>query len=51
MRFLGGIEVQLNGEPITTLEYDKVRALLAYLALEPERPHHRCATIYERVRP
>jgi DNA-binding SARP family transcriptional activator/predicted ATPase len=41
MRFLGGYQVQLDGEPVTALKYDKVRALLAYLAVEAERPHRR----------
>ncbi len=30
-----------DSTPATGFEYDKVRALLAYLALEPERPHRR----------
>ena len=45
MRFLGGCQVELAGEPVTTLEYDKVRALLAYLALEADRPHRREALV------
>jgi predicted ATPase len=46
MRFLGGYQVQLDGEPVVTaLEYDKVRALLAYLALEADRAHRREALV------
>jgi DNA-binding SARP family transcriptional activator/predicted ATPase len=45
MRFLGGYQVQLDGEPVTTLEYDKVRALLAYLAMEADRPRRREALV------
>jgi predicted ATPase/DNA-binding SARP family transcriptional activator/class 3 adenylate cyclase len=38
---LGGLAVDADGERIADLHYGKVRALLAYLALEPERPHRR----------
>jgi predicted ATPase/DNA-binding SARP family transcriptional activator len=41
MWFLGGFRASLDGEPVRGLEYDKVRALLAYLSLEPDRPHRR----------
>ena len=41
MWFLGGFRISLDGEPVAALAYDKVRALLAYLALERERPHRR----------
>ncbi|MBN1640922.1 MAG: tetratricopeptide repeat protein [Anaerolineae bacterium] len=41
MRFLGGYQVCVDGEPVTGLRYDKVRALLAYLAMEADRPHRR----------
>ena len=37
----GTFEVVLAGQPITSFEYDKVRALLAYLAVEQDRPHRR----------
>jgi predicted ATPase/DNA-binding SARP family transcriptional activator len=37
----GTFEVALAGEPVTTFEYDKVRALLTYLAVESDRPHRR----------
>jgi hypothetical protein len=33
--------VTLDGEPATAFESDKVRALLAYLAVEADRPHRR----------
>jgi WD40 repeat protein/DNA-binding SARP family transcriptional activator len=38
---LGSFQVTLDGEPVTGFESDKVRALLAYLALEADRPHRR----------
>jgi predicted ATPase/DNA-binding SARP family transcriptional activator len=38
---LGSLQVLLDGTPVTTLESDKVRALLAYLAVEADRPHRR----------
>jgi adenylate cyclase len=38
---LGPIEVTLDGEPLTGLRSDKVRALLAYLAIEAQGPHRR----------
>lgn len=38
---LGSFRVSLDGEPITDFESDKVRALLAYLAVECDRPHRR----------
>jgi DNA-binding SARP family transcriptional activator/predicted ATPase len=41
LSLLGTFEVILAGQPITTFEYDKVRALLAYLAVEADRPHRR----------
>jgi len=31
----------LDGDPVTAFESDKVRALLAYLAVESDRPHRR----------
>ncbi len=36
--FLGD-QVLVTGEPIDTFEFDKVRALLAYLAIEAGQPH------------
>ncbi|MGE5378614.1 MAG: AfsR/SARP family transcriptional regulator [Bacteroidota bacterium] len=41
--FLGGFEVTLDGEPVTAFRTDKVRALLAFLALESHRAHRRSA--------
>jgi predicted ATPase/DNA-binding SARP family transcriptional activator len=41
LSFLGPFQVRLDGVPITGFEADKVRALLAYLAVESSRPHRR----------
>ncbi|HUM67491.1 MAG TPA: BTAD domain-containing putative transcriptional regulator [Chloroflexota bacterium] len=41
LSLLGSWQATLNGEPITAFESDKVRALLAYLAVESDRPHRR----------
>ena len=41
VRTLGPFQVLLDGEPVTGFDSDKVRALLAYLALEADRPHRR----------
>ena len=41
IRLLGSFQVALGSEPIETFKSDKVRALLAYLAVESERPHRR----------
>lgn len=38
---LGPFQVTLDGTPVTAFESDKVRALLAYLAVEADRPHSR----------
>jgi DNA-binding SARP family transcriptional activator/predicted ATPase len=38
---LGPFEVALDGAPVSSFESDKVRALLAYLAVEADRPHRR----------
>ncbi len=38
---LGPLQVTLDGQPVTAFESDKVRALLAYLAVEADRPHRR----------
>lgn len=40
-RFLGSFQVSLDGKAVTGFESDKVRALLAYLAIEAGRPHRR----------
>ncbi len=37
----GTFEVALDEKQITAFEYDKVRALLTYLAVESDRPHRR----------
>jgi len=41
LALLGSFTITLDGEPVTRLESDKVRALLARLALEPERAFRR----------
>ncbi len=41
IRLLGPFQVTLDSNPITRFGYDKVRALLAYLAVEAEFPHRR----------
>jgi predicted ATPase/DNA-binding SARP family transcriptional activator len=41
IRLLGSFQVTLDGEPVTGFESDKVRALLAYLAIETGQPHRR----------
>ncbi len=38
---LGPFQVKRSEEPVTHFATDKVRALLAYLALSPDRPHRR----------
>jgi len=38
---LGPIQVTLDGQPITGFKSNKVRALLAYLAMEAHKPHRR----------
>jgi len=38
---LGPFQVTLDGEPVTSFESNKVRALLTFLAVEAERPHPR----------
>jgi len=41
LSFLGSFQVRLEEVPITSFEADKVRALLAYLAVESDHPHRR----------
>ncbi|MGD9318296.1 MAG: BTAD domain-containing putative transcriptional regulator, partial [Anaerolineae bacterium] len=41
IHLLGSFQVNLDGEPVTGFESDKVRALLAYLAVEVGGPHRR----------
>jgi len=43
LSLLGGFRVEQNGEPIAAFESNKVRALLAYLAVEAGRSHQRSA--------
>ncbi|MCB0222151.1 MAG: hypothetical protein KDI02_00530 [Anaerolineae bacterium] len=43
LNFLGAFAVSVEGQPLTRFRSDKVRALLAYLALEPARSHPRQA--------
>lgn len=43
LTFLGTFQAFLDGNPITEFEADKVRALLAYLAMEADQPHRRDA--------
>jgi DNA-binding SARP family transcriptional activator len=43
LSLLGGFRAERNGEPIAAFESNKVRALLAYLAVETGRPHQRSA--------
>lgn len=38
---LGGFEARLNGHPVSGFTYNKMRALLAYLAVEREQDHSR----------
>jgi predicted ATPase/DNA-binding SARP family transcriptional activator len=38
---LGNLQVTLEGRPVAEFESNKVRALLAYLAVESDRPHSR----------
>ena len=38
---LGMLQVSLDGQPVVGFESNKTRALLAYLAVEAERPHSR----------
>ena len=41
LSFLGPFQAALDGQPVTGFESNKVRALLAYLAVEADRPHPR----------
>lgn len=41
LNFLGGFEALLGGRPISGFSYNKMRALLAYLAVEREQDHNR----------
>jgi len=41
LSLLGPFQVTLDGQPVTGFKSNKVRALLAYLAVEADRPHRR----------
>lgn len=41
LSMLGELQITLDDVPISSFESDKVRALLAYLAVEAGRPHQR----------
>jgi DNA-binding SARP family transcriptional activator len=41
LSLLGLFQVALDGQPVTGFKSNKVRALLAYLAVETDRPHRR----------
>src|SRR5512136_1682333 len=41
LHLLGPFQALLDGQPIAGFESNKVRALLAYLAVEADRPHSR----------
>ena len=41
LSFLGAFQATQDGQPIAGFEFNKVRALLAYLAIEADRPHRR----------
>jgi len=45
LRVLGPLQVAIGDAPLSTLESDKARALLAFLAVEADRPHRREALI------
>src|SRR5919201_1414970 len=41
LALLGPLRITLDGQPVSGFAYNKARALLAYLAVEAERPHQR----------
>jgi len=41
LSFLGPFQATLDGQPLNGFDSDKVRALLAYLAVESDRAHRR----------
>ncbi len=45
LALLGPLYAALDDQPITGFKYDKVRALLAYLMVEADRPHERQALL------
>jgi predicted ATPase/DNA-binding SARP family transcriptional activator len=52
LSLLGPLEVRLDGQPVSGFEYNKVRALLVYLAVEASQPHTRaslCALLWPEL--
>ena len=45
LALLGPLHITLDGQPARGFSYNKVRALLAYLAVEADRAHHRDAVV------
>src|SRR5262245_41721417 len=45
LALLGPLRITLDGQPVSGFAYNKARALLAYLAAEAERSHHRDALV------
>jgi predicted ATPase/DNA-binding SARP family transcriptional activator len=43
LALLGPLQITLDARPVSGFDYDKVRALLAYLAVEADRAHRRDA--------
>jgi len=41
IRCFGSFQAELDGKPIINFDTDKTRALLAYLVVRAEHPHHR----------
>src|SRR5215470_14566656 len=41
LSLLGAVQLSLDSAAVTTLDSDKVRALLIYLAIEAQQPHRR----------
>ncbi len=41
LSLFGSLQASLDGQSIATFEYNKVKALLAYLAVETQQPHSR----------
>ena len=41
LELLGSLHIAQDGQPVNGFASDKVRALLVYLAMEPDRPHRR----------
>src|SRR5689334_10476044 len=45
LSLLEALQITVDGQPVSGFAYNKARALLAYLAVEAERPHHRDALV------